>query len=99
VADACLFLMEHYGGEGLINIGVGEDVSIRDLAETVREVVGFTGPVVYDGTKPDGTSQKLLDVTRLSTLGWRARTPLREGIAATYRWFVDQSGAGNRPDR
>jgi GDP-L-fucose synthase len=84
LADACVFLMEHdYPGPWL-NIGFGEDVTIRELAETVMDVVGFRGRIVFDTTKPDGTPRKLLDVSRLSAQGWKAKTSLREGIRRTY---------------
>jgi GDP-L-fucose synthase len=84
MADACVFLMEQGIHDGLYNIGVGTDVSIRALAETVMEVVGFKGTIAFDATKPDGTPRKLLDVSRLRQLGWQARTPLLEGIAKAY---------------
>jgi GDP-L-fucose synthase len=84
LADACVFLMEHQYDGALINIGTGEDVTIRELAEIVSQVVGFSGNVIFDHTKPDGTPRKLLDVSRLAMLGWRARTGLREGIRAVY---------------
>jgi GDP-L-fucose synthase len=84
LADACVYLMER-GYEGpLLNIGTGQDVTIHELAETVMDVVGFTGRIVYDASKPDGTPRKLLDVSRLDKLGWQARTQLREGIRLTY---------------
>jgi GDP-L-fucose synthase len=84
LAEACVYLAE-VGYEGsLVNIGVGEDVTIRELAETVCEVVGFSGRIVFDSSKPDGTPRKLLDVSRVTALGWRARTSLREGIAKAY---------------
>jgi len=88
LADACVFLMEQGVADGFYNIGVGEDVTIRELAETVMSVVGFPGNIVFDATKPDGTPRKLLDVGRLSGIGWRARTPLREGIALAYKDFL-----------
>jgi len=88
LADALCFLMEHYDSPEIINVGVGEDVSIAELAELVRGIVGFEGGIVFDRGKPDGTPRKLLDVTRLSALGWRARTPLAEGIGATYAWYL-----------
>ncbi len=88
LADAALFLMQGYDGEVIVNVGVGEDVTIRELAELVREVVGYSGKIVFDPGKPDGTPRKLLDVGRLNGLGWRARIPLGEGIAATYAWFL-----------
>jgi GDP-L-fucose synthase len=85
LADACVHLMQQGYDGALVNIGTGQDVTIRELAETVMQVVGFTGRIVYDSSKPDGTPRKLLDVSRLAALGWRARTPLREGIAMAYR--------------
>jgi GDP-L-fucose synthase len=88
LADAALFLMRTYDDERIVNVGVGEDVSIRDLAELVREVVGFEGEIVWDQTKPDGTPRKLLDVTRLGKTGWKASIGLRGGIEATYRWYL-----------
>jgi GDP-L-fucose synthase len=84
LADACVFLMERGYAGPLLNIGTGQDVTIRELAETVMDVVGFGGRIVYDRNKPDGTPRKLLDVSRLSSLGWRARTTLREGIQRAY---------------
>jgi GDP-L-fucose synthase len=92
LADACVHVMRHYDGEDSINIGVGEDVSIAELAALVAEVVGFEGRIVYDTSKPDGTPRKLLDVSRLHALGWHARTSLRVGVAATYRWYVAHAG-------
>jgi len=84
LADACVHLME-LGYDGpLVNIGTGEDVSIRELAETVMQIIGFDGRVTFDASKPDGTPRKLLDVSRLTGLGWKARTPLREGIRMAY---------------
>jgi GDP-L-fucose synthase len=88
LADACAFLMEHGVSDGIYNIGTGDDVTIRELAETVMSVVEFSGKIVFDTTKPDGTPRKLLDVSRLSDLGWKASTPLREGIAKAYRDFI-----------
>jgi GDP-L-fucose synthase len=88
LANAVVHLMRTYEGEQLINIGCGMDVSIRELAELVARVVGFSGRLVYDRTKPDGTPRKLLDVGRLAGLGWKARISLEEGVADTYRWFV-----------
>jgi len=88
LADACVLLMEQGIASGIYNIGAGEDVTIRELAETVMSVTGFRGRIVFDATKPDGTPRKLLDVSRLRDMGWQARTALREGIALTYRDFV-----------
>lgn len=94
LADACLFLMERYDGLEHINVGTGEDQSIRELAEAVRDIVYPEARLVFDPTKPDGSPRKLLDVTRLHTLGWRHRIPLPEGIATTYAWYV----ANQSPD-
>lgn len=85
LADACVHLMEqHYDGP-LVNVGTGQDITIRELAQTVMQVVGFTGRIVFDADKPDGTPRKLLDVSRLSALGWRARTSLNDGIRQAYQ--------------
>lgn len=86
-ASACLLLLEKHDSPEIINIGCGEDISIRELAELMCDVVGFNGDLAWDTTKPDGTPRKLLDVTRLRDLGWRPAIPLREGIARTYEWF------------
>jgi len=90
LADACLFLMRHYPGEEIVNVGVGEDVTIRELAELIRDIVGYEGRLTFDASKPDGTPRKLLDVSRLQAMGWQARIPLREGIENTYRWYLSQ---------
>ncbi len=87
LADAAVYLMQNYDGEEIVNVGVGEDVSISELAQIVAETVGYSGEIVKDLTKPDGTPRKLLDVRRLNALGWHARIALRDGIAETYRWF------------
>lgn len=87
MADACVFLMEKKLTESLFNVGMGEDVTIRELAETVMKVVGFEGDIVYDSTKPDGTPRKLLNVDRMKHLGWTARTSLEVGIAKAYADF------------
>ena len=88
LADACVFLMERYQGSEIVNIGTGEDLTIAELAELVRDVVGYGGRIVYDPTKPDGTPVKLLDVSRLTALGWRYRIALRAGIETTYTWYL-----------
>ena len=88
LADACLFLLERYDSPEIINIGCGEDVTIRELAETVCEVVGFRGNLAFDTSKPDGTPRKLLDMTRLFGLGWRPKISLRDGIRDTYQWYL-----------
>lgn len=90
MADACVFLMEKGISEGTYNIGYGEDVTIRELAETVMHVVGFKGNIVFDHTKPDGTPRKLLDVSRLAGLGWQASTHLRDGIAMAYAGYLER---------
>lgn len=87
LASALLFLMDQYDGEEIVNVGTGEDLTIRDLAELIQEVVGWSGTLRFDPSKPDGTPRKLLDVTRIRSLGWRATTPLQEGIRLTYEWF------------
>jgi GDP-L-fucose synthase len=89
IADAVVQLTGTYEGEDIVNIGVGEDISIRELAELMREVTGYQGEIVNDTSKPDGTPRKLLDVSRLHALGWEARIPLRQGIEDTYRWFLE----------
>ena len=89
LADAVIFLLENYDAPEPINVGVGADVTIRELAETIATVVGWDGDFAFDTTKPDGTPRKLLDVSRLSALGWSATTPLSEGIKRTYDWFLD----------
>jgi GDP-L-fucose synthase len=89
LADACLFLLENYDDEEIVNIGIGEDLSIAELAGIVRDVVGFDGEIVYDTSKPDGTPRKLVDVSKITGLGWQAKIGLREGVAQTYEWFLD----------
>src|SRR5437867_8538318 len=88
LASACLFLLEKYDSPEIINVGCGEDISIRELAELICDVVGFDGELTWDTTKPDGTPRKLLDVTRLHDLGWQATISFRDGIAQTYDWFL-----------
>ena len=88
LASACLFLLEKYDSPEIINVGCGEDISIRELAELICDVVGFDGELAWDATKPDGTPRKLLDITKLRALGWQPTIPLREGIAQTYEWFL-----------
>ena len=90
LADACVFLMERGTAPELLNIGTGEDLTIAELAETVMAAVGFRGRIAYDTSKPDGTPRKLLDVSRLAALGWRAKTPLREGIAMACKQFKEE---------
>jgi len=92
LADAILYLLQSYNAEAIVNIGWGEDVTIRELAEMVMSAIGYSGHVTYDSTKPDGTPRKLLDVSRLTGLGWRAQISLEKGIEMTYAWFKDHSG-------
>jgi GDP-L-fucose synthase len=94
LARACLFLLEHYDAPEPINVGVGEDLSIRELAELVADIVGFAGTLEFDTSKPDGTPRKLLDVGKLHGLGWRAEIDLREGLEQTYAWYRQQLAAG-----
>ena len=88
LASACLFLLEKYDSPKIINVGCGEDISIRELVELICSVVGFDGELAWDTTKPDGTPRKLLDITKLRDLGWRPTIPLRDGVAQTYDWFL-----------
>jgi GDP-L-fucose synthase len=90
LADAAVFLLQHVSAPGPINVGTGVDLSIRELADTIADVVGWRGRFVYDASKPDGTPRKLMDVTRLRDLGWTARIDLREGIERTYAWYREQ---------
>jgi GDP-L-fucose synthase len=88
LADACVHLMRTYESPELVNVGVGDDVTIRELAETIRDVVGFRGDLTWDTSKPDGTPRKLLDVSRLHGLGWKAKIGLRQGVEQTYAWYL-----------
>jgi GDP-L-fucose synthase len=94
LADACAFLLGLDQPPDWINIGTGTDVTIRELTETVAAVTGFTGRILWDPTKPDGTPRKLMDVSRLTALGWRARVGLREGVEKTYVAFLAEQAAG-----
>ncbi|MBF0198166.1 MAG: NAD-dependent epimerase/dehydratase family protein, partial [Planctomycetes bacterium] len=89
LGDACSFLLENYSEEGIINVGTGKEISIRELALTIKEVVGFEGDLVFDASKPDGTPRKLMDVSRLHELGWQSQTSLKEGMRKTYAWFLE----------
>lgn len=90
LADACLFLMENYDGRDLINIGVGEDLTIKELADLIREIVGFRGTIKFDTTKPDGTPRKLMNVSKLHSLGWEHKTGLKDGIQQAYLDFIQK---------
>ena len=91
LADAVLYLLQNYDGEPIVNIGWGEDLTIRELAHTIMSVIGYTGALTFDHSKPDGTPRKLLDVSRLQGLGWRPRISLRAGIESTYAWFKEHA--------
>jgi GDP-L-fucose synthase len=93
LADACVFLMQNYASEQLVNVGWGEDVSIAELAGMVKESVGFRGAIRYDTSKPDGTPRKLLETSRLTQMGWRPKIHLKDGIASTCRWFETNATA------
>jgi GDP-L-fucose synthase len=86
---ACVYLLENYNDEVAINVGVGEDVSIKELAELIKETVGFSGLIEWDSSKPDGTPRKLLDVSRITSLGWKAEISLEDGIRSTYEWYKE----------
>ena len=90
LAGACLFLMVNYEAPEVINIGSGQEISVKDLAVMVAEAVGFAGGIIWDASKPDGTPRKLLDISKISALGWRPQVGLREGLAETYSWFLAQ---------
>jgi GDP-L-fucose synthase len=87
LGSACIFLLENYDDDIAINVGVGEDVSIKELAETIKRIIGFEGSIEWDSSKPDGTPRKLLDVSRLTALGWKAKISLEDGITSTYQWY------------
>ncbi|WP_400243865.1 GDP-L-fucose synthase family protein [Niallia sp. JL1B1071] len=89
LADACLFLMNNYEGNEIVNIGVGDDLPIKDLANLVKKVTGFQGELKFDTSKPDGTPRKLVDVTKINSLGWKATTSLEEGLQKAYNWFLE----------
>lgn len=97
LAHACVFLMEHYNETEIINVGVGQDLTIRELAEMVAQVVGFKGKLVFDPSMPDGTPRKLLEISRLRKMGWQASTQLAEGMAETYAWFLESPWASTMP--
>ncbi|ULT56211.1 GDP-L-fucose synthase [Neobacillus drentensis] len=88
LADACVFLMNHYEGNEIVNVGVGEDISIKDLAVTIKRVIGFEGEIKFDTKKPDGTPRKLVDVSKINSLGWKASIPLEVGLQKAYKWFL-----------
>jgi GDP-L-fucose synthase len=91
LASAAVYLMSNYDGEQIVNVGVGKDITIRELAEMVREITGYEGNIAFDPSRPDGTPRKILDVSRLTELGWQPSIALREGIAKTYQWYLAQA--------
>jgi len=91
LAEALVFLMQNYSDAQHVNVGCGSDVTIRELAELTAQTVGFTGNIIHDASRPDGTPQKLLDVSKLTRMGWKAKTGLQEGLAATYAWYLDSA--------
>jgi GDP-L-fucose synthase len=95
LADACVFTLKHYSGDGFLNVGSGNDISIAEFAALVAEIVGFRGEITFDASRPDGTPRKLLDVSKLSELGWRAKIGLREGLSAAYADFLSRPSRGN----
>jgi len=92
LADAVIYLMQNYSGNEVFNIGTGKDYTVRELAEIVKKVIGYTGKVVYDISKPDGVLVKLQDISRITRLGWQYKVELKEGICRTYESFVAQNG-------
>ncbi len=97
LAEACLVLLDCYDSEEIINVGSGTDLTIRELAETIRRVLGYEGELAWDTSKPDGTPRKLMDSSRIEALGWKPRISLEEGIADAYRWFVEHHPAAHDP--
>ena len=93
LASACVFLLENYDDEVAINVGTGKDISIKELAELIKEIVGFDGEIDWDRSKPDGTPRKLLDVSRITDLGWKPTISLEDGIRSTYEWYKEQQGS------
>lgn len=89
LADACCFLMHHYDEQSIINIGTGQDITIKALAELIKDVIGYHGEIIFDSSKPDGTPKKVTDTTKVNNLGWKSETSLRDGIGKTYLWYVD----------
>ncbi len=89
MAEACIYLMQHYDGSDPVNIGSGQEISIRELAEIIRDVVGYTGEVVFDATKPDGTPRRILDNSKITAMGWKPKTDIREGIKMEYEYYLN----------
>ena len=91
MADACVFLLENYEGEQHVNIGTGEEISIKELAMQIKKMIGYEGDLIFDTTKPDGVPRKVTDVSKVHTLGWIHKISLEEGIARVYKWFLENS--------
>jgi GDP-L-fucose synthase len=97
LADACVFLMNHYEDDDIVNIGIGEDIRIGELAELIKRIVGYDGQIAYNAAMPDGTPRKLVDVTKLAALGWKASISLEEGLRRTYAWYKEHVAHASRP--
>jgi GDP-L-fucose synthase len=95
-ADACVFLLENYNKSQFINVGTGEDVSIAELATMVKEIVGYTGEIVWDTTKPDGMPRKVLDVSKINEMGWKHTINLKDGLVKTYEWYLKNVVGGKK---
>mgnify|MGYP000021277033 FL=1 len=99
LADACLYLMDHYDGDDFFNVGYGREVTIRELAELIKKVTGYTGEIVLDASKPDGTPRKLTDISRIKALGWEPKIDLETGLKQTYEWFCERYESGDFAQR
>ena len=99
LADACLYLMDHYDGDDFFNVGYGQEVTIRELAELVKKVTGYEGEIVLDPTKPDGTPRKLTDISRIKATGWEPKIDLETGLRQTYEWFCGHYATGDFAQR
>jgi GDP-L-fucose synthase len=99
LADAAVYLMQNYDEDGIVNVGVGDDISIKELALLIAEIVGYKGRLEFDPSKPDGTPQKLLDVSKLNKLGWSSSISLRAGLTSTYKWFCNHYKEINQTGR
>ena len=93
LGDACIFVMKHYSGDGFLNVGTGQEVSIEEFARLVAEIVGYRGKLVFDSSRPDGPPRKLLDISKITALGWAAKIPLREGLQVAYEDFLAHGAA------
>ena len=91
LADACIFLIKNYNNSEIINIGTGKDISIKELAETIKNIIEYKEKIIWDNSKPDGTPKKLLDVSKIKNLGWEHKTKLKQGIKNTYEWYKNKN--------